>query len=120
MRIDKDIRDRLSQIGARADRVGNSHFAEAIFAALSATSPDNPNPALGLGLAKMAAGKLDEAESLLASSALLMEPDNRDAKAYLVLLKHLKKDPAAAADVVSALRGGEAHATQVAESVMEG
>lgn len=82
----------LMRVGFLAADCANAPVAEKLFKTLQAAKPNNESPLIGLAYNCILAGKFDEAVALLRDKALVLNPDNHTARAYLGLALGCKGD----------------------------
>lgn len=100
--------------GAQARFQGDPARAEVILQSCMAADPDNADTLVQLGLARLALGDLDGAQSVL-NRALEIAPDYDDARIALARIAYFRGDAAGALDRLSDVEPGRADAEALRE-----
>jgi tetratricopeptide (TPR) repeat protein len=84
--IPSDLLQILTEIGYMAAGCGWSRQAEAIFTGVITVRPESEFPWISYAIAKISMGQLSEAFEILTKRALILNPRNDLAKAFLGLI----------------------------------
>lgn len=85
-RIPSDLLQILTEIGYMAAGCGRPVLAESIFTGIIAVRPKSEFPWISYAIAKISMGQLSEAFEMLTKRALVLNPRNDLAKAFLGLI----------------------------------
>ena len=101
MELEQKYRPLLGSIGFLSAFNGLAGAAERIFDGLSASAPDKLPPLIGKACSMLAAKQVDEAIAVLEKQVLAKDPTELEAKCFLGLAYHQKKDAVKAKQILN-------------------